>query len=73
MERFKIYITFKSGDNHVEDHDESTLADALVRLTQGPAAALGIIHEVKVVDMMDCTVWLNRQGRMVFPIKGVHY
>lgn len=73
MERFKVYITFKSGDNHVEDHDESTLASALVRLTRGPAAALGIVREVKVVDMMDCTVFEHRQGRLVYPIKGVHY
>jgi len=73
METFKIYITFSGGETHTEDHDEKTLGDALVRLTRGPAAALGIIHEVKVVDMMDCTVYEHRQGRLIYPIPGVHY
>jgi hypothetical protein len=47
--------------------------DAVQRLTQGPAAQLGLIEEVKVVDMLDCTNFLWQKGKLVFPVKGVHF
>ena len=56
-----------------ETHDEASLMDAVQRLTQGPAAQLGLIEEVKVVDMLDCTNFLWQKGKLVFPVKGVHF
>ena len=67
MEVFKVHVTFSSGDTMIEDHDESTLESALQRLCRGPAAVGGLISEVKVVDMMDCTVFLAQDNKIVFP------
>ena len=67
MENFKIHITFSGGSTHVEDHTEETLVSAIQRLVRGPAAVSGIITEVKVVDSMDCTNFLARDGKIIFP------
>jgi hypothetical protein len=67
MENFKIHITFSNGGTHIEDHTEETLVSAVTRLLQGPAAVSGIISEVKVVDMMDCTNLWARDGKIIFP------
>jgi len=67
MEAFKVHVKFSNGDSMVEDHDNSTLESALQRLCRGPAAMGGLITEVKVVDMLDCTVFLAKDGRIVFP------
>jgi len=69
MENFKIHITFSSGSTHVEDHTEETLISAIQRLVRGPAAVSGIITEVKVVDSMDCTNFLARDGKIIFPTR----
>jgi len=66
-EKFDVYITFVSKDQTVEHHTEDTLLRALERLTRGPAAQMGLIHEVKVVDTMDCTNFLFRDGEVLFP------
>ena len=81
MEKFTIHIKFigdhfdgvDSEGRMTETHDETTLADALIRLTRGPAAQLGLIEEVKVVDMMDCTNFHWLHGMVMFPVKGVHF
>jgi hypothetical protein len=73
METFDIYVTFTGGDRMKETHSESELLEALTRLTRGPAAAGGLIREVKVVDALDCTCFLSEfddeRGchRVVFP------
>ena len=67
MENFKVYITFKSGDTHVEDQPLSNLRSSIQRLTTGPAAIAGIISEVKVVDELDCTVFHSKNNRVLFP------
>ena len=67
MANFKIHITFSSGDTHIEEHTEETLVSAVNRLLRGPAAICGLISEVKVVDMMDCTNLLARDGEIIFP------
>ena len=73
MEKFTIHITFSNdGGSLTEDHTSETLGSAIQRLTRGPAAAMGMIEEVKVVDLMDCTNFEWRKGRLVFPIPGVH-
>ena len=80
-EMFTIHVQFignkfdgvDGGGRMTETHDETTLMDAVQRLTQGPAAQLGLIEEVKVVDVMDCTNLLWQKGQLVFPVKGVHF
>ena len=42
-------------------------AKTITRLLRGPAAMMGIIKEVKIVDQMDCIVFLARDGNVVFP------
>ena len=67
MDTFKVHVKFSNDETMVEDHDESTLQSALQRLCRGPAAVGGLISEVKVVDMMDCTVFLAQDNKIVFP------
>ena len=70
METFKVYITFTGGGGtHVETHTDETLKGAILRLITGPAAVMGMIGEVKVVDIMDCTVFLfEKEHGIVFPV-----
>ena len=70
-ESFTPYITFISGDTHKEapvsgDKVETTIT----RLLRGPAAQMGIIKEVKLVDSMDCIVFLARDNKVIFPPQG---
>ena len=80
-EMFTIHVQFignkfdgvDEGGRMTETHDETTLMDAVERLTQGPAAQMGLIEEVTVVDMMDCTNFHWLHGMVMFPVKGVHF
>ena len=65
---FTTHITFTSGDTHREDPiTADKLGSTITRLVRGPAARLGMIKEVKIVDMMDCIVFLARDNKVVFP------
>ena len=69
---FKIHITFaNNGGSHIEEHNKDTIVSALQRLTRGPAAMMGIVEEVRVVDMDDYTNFLARkedgQMHILFP------
>ena len=68
---FKVIITFTNGDSHTEEHGGDTLISALQRLTFGPAARMGIISKVKVVDYLDCVSfesrWTGSEMRVTFP------
>ena len=67
-ETFTTHITFTSGDSHKEDPiTADKLASTITRLVRGPAAQLGMIKEVKIVDNMDCIVFLARDNNVVFP------
>ncbi len=67
-ERFKIYVTFSNdGGEMIEEHNQDTLVNALTRLTRGPAASIGLIESVKVVDALDCTSFLWEKGVLKFP------
>ena len=75
-ELFTTHITFTSGDTHKEEPVDaegvvSTITRLLVnvctRLLRGPAAALGIVKEFKIVDMSDRIVFLARDNNVVFP------
>jgi hypothetical protein len=67
METFTTHITFTSGDRHKETTREDQLGSTITRLVRGPAALLGLIKEVKIVDTYDCIVFLARDGKVVFP------
>ena len=60
-ELFTIHIKFSNDDTYSESHDEDTVA-----------AMGGLVKEVKVVDMLDCTNFLWRGGKLIFPIPRVH-
>ena len=67
-ETFTTHITFTSGDTHKEDPiTEDKLVSTITRLLQGPAAQMGMIKEVKIVDTMDCIIFLARDNNVVFP------
>ena len=69
MNKFRIWITFENGHRHLDTdwEHQTVILDSLQRLLHGPAAALGIIKEIKVVDTLDCTVFLVQNGEQVFP------
>jgi len=67
METFTTYITFASGDTHKEATQESEVISTITRLVQGPAAMLGMIDEVRIVDMSDCLVFHAIKNNIIFP------
>ena len=74
MDTLTTHITFTSGDTHREDPiTADKLGSTITRLVQGPAAQMGIIKEVRIVDGWDCTVFLARTEsplrlpRIIFP------
>ena len=66
-EAFATYITFASGDTHKEDTSENELASTITRLLRGPAAVMGIIDEVRIVDSGDCLVFHAIKNQIIFP------
>ena len=66
---YTTHITFRSGDTHKEDPITSVeeLGSTITRLLYGPAAKIGMIKEFKIVDQMDCIVFLARNNKIVFP------
>ena len=65
---FHTHITFASGDGHMETTDEDKIVSTITRLLRGPAAQMGIIKEVKIVEVAtDCIVFLARDNNVVFP------
>ena len=59
METFTTHITFTSGDSHKEEPvTGDKIGSTITRLLRGPAAMMGIIKEVRIVDSGDCTVFL---------------
>ena len=65
---FHTHITFVGGDGHMETTDEDKLSSTITRLLRGPAAQMGIIKEVKIVEVAtDCIVFLARDNNVVFP------
>ena len=68
---FKVIMQFTNGDSHTETHGEDTRIGALQRLTFGPAARMGLLTEVKVVDTLDCTnfvsQWDGSKMKVTFP------
>lgn len=65
---FHTHITFVGGDSHKEDTPEDKLGSTITRLLRGPAAQMGIIREVKIVEVAtDSVVFLARDNNVVFP------
>ena len=68
MERFTTHITFTSGDTHREAPiTADKLGSTITRLVRGPAAQMGMIKEVKIVDGWDCIVFLARDNKILHP------
>ena len=67
-ETFTTHITFTSGDSHKEDPiTADKLSSTITRLCEGPAAVMGIIEEVKIVDDLD-RICIHIKGRdIVYP------
>lgn len=57
------------GNQHVDKKyvDIDEMENAVRRLTSGPAAIGGIVKEVLVTGTMDCTLFLWRNGKVLFP------
>ena len=66
---YTTHITFASGDTHQEAPitNVEELGATIGRLVYGPAAKMGMIKEVKIVDGWDCIVFLARDNKIVFP------
>ena len=68
METFTTHITFTSGDTHKEEPvTADKVGSTITRLVHGPAAQMGIIKEVKIVDNWDCIVFLARDNKILHP------
>ncbi len=69
MDKFKIYITFNTGDTHVDTDwcDQETLLSSLRRLLHGPISRMNVLTEIKVVDTGDSIVFLVQDGKQVWP------
>ena len=69
MDKFKIYITFNTGDTHVDTDwcDQETLLSSLRRLLHGPISRMNVLTEIKVVDLSDSIVFLVQDGQQVWP------
>ena len=68
-ETFTTHITFTSGDTHKEEPiTADKLGSTIMRLCEGPAAAMGIIEEAKIVDENDL-ICVHIKGRnIVYPL-----
>ena len=67
-ETFTTHITFTSGDSHKENPiTADKVASTITCLLRGPAAAAGMIKEVKIVDQLDRIVFLAKDNKIVFP------
>ena len=67
---YRILIKFKgSNEQHLDTDwcDAEKLQDSLYRLLHGPAAAMGIIAEILVIDEGDSTVFLVQGGQQIWP------
>ena len=67
MENFKTHITFTTGDKNIEDTQEDNLVATIIRLTSGPAALLGIIDTVEIIDDMDRIIFKSKNNEIIFP------
>ena len=69
METFTTHITFTSGDSHREEPITAEgIGSTITRLCEGPAAAMGIIKRVIIVDQLD-RICVEIKGRnIVYPV-----
>jgi len=67
--KYRIYITFDTGDRHLDTDwcDEQTLLRSLGRLRRGPISKMGVLKEIRVVDTDDYIVFLVQDDKVVFP------
>ena len=72
MDLFSVFWTDPQGTMHTEFKYKpiEDVQSAVARLTRGPAATLGIVKEVRVVDTTDCLNFLWKNGEVVFPTEA---
>ena len=68
--KFRIYITFDTGDQHLDTDwcDEQTLHKSMHRLRHGPVSKMGILKEIRVIDDGDHTIFLVQDNKIVYPV-----
>ena len=70
METFTTFITFRdlAPTQIIKEHTPADkVQSTIIRLLRGPAAQMGMIEEVKIVDQLDCIVFLARDNKVLFP------
>ena len=67
MENFKTHITFSTGDTHTEDTTQDNLMSTVTRLTKGPAAMMGMIESVKIIDTLGRIIFHSQNNKIIFP------
>ena len=69
--KYRIYITFDTGDRHLDTDwcDEQTVLRSLGRLSRGPISKMGVLKEIRVVDEGDCIVFLTQDDEVIYPKK----
>ena len=72
-EKFSLYWWDNAGKQHLElqcvPADEE-FTSTLTRLTQGPAATMGVVTKVKVTDNSDYTNFLWENGKLIYPTRA---
>jgi hypothetical protein len=67
-ETFTTHITFTSGDTHREEPiTAESLSSTITRLCEGPAAVMGMIKRVIIVDQLDRTCVEIKGRNIVYP------
>ena len=67
-ETFTTHITFTSGDTHREEPiTAESLSSTITRLCEGPAAVMGMIKRVIIVDQSDRTCVEIKGRNIVYP------
>jgi len=71
-DQFSVFWTDPDGTMHTEFKFKGIddVQRAVTRLTRGPAAMMGAVVEVLVVDSDDCTNFLWKKGKVLFPTEA---
>ena len=69
MSRYRVYITFDTGDQHLDTDwcDATDVFKSIDRLKNGPIGMMGVLKEIRVVDEGDCTAFLVQDGEVIYP------
>ena len=69
---YDLYVTLTNGDTIRRTHNIKEIGGVLDGFMFGPAAIGGLIKEIKIVDILDCTNFLWQKGEgIIFPTQEV--